>query len=41
MAAGILETRRRLTAVLAAGVAGSPGPMAEDVGAATPPRCGP
>jgi hypothetical protein len=41
MAAGIPETRRRLAAVLGAGMAGSSLPPAEDEGAALPPRNGP
>ena len=41
MAAGIPETRRRLAAVLGAGMAGSSLPLAEDEGAALPPGSGP
>ena len=41
MAAGIPETRRRLAAVLGAGMAGSPLPLAEDEGPALPARSGP
>ena len=40
MAAGIPGTRRRLAAVLGAGMAGSSLPLAEDEGAALPPRSG-
>jgi len=41
MAAGIPETRRWLAAVPGADVAGSSLPLAEDEGAALPPRSGP
>ena len=41
MAAGIPETRRRLAAVLDAGMAGSSLPPAEDEAATLPPRSGP
>ena len=41
MAAGIPETRRRLAAVLGAGMAGSSLPPAEDEGATVPRRGGP
>jgi hypothetical protein len=42
MAAGFpIARRRKLAAALAADVAGSSRPVAEDEGAAPPPRCGP
>jgi hypothetical protein len=42
MAAGVpIARRRKLAAILAADVAGSSLPVAEDEGAALPPRSGP